>query len=81
MATCTKVNSFKVKQMERVSINGVTVKFMMGNGFLESSKDMEFGREKKENPTSVNGKEAKPMVMECMSGSTVTGMKVNGRHV
>lgn len=68
------------KRMEKDSTNGKTVKSMTENGFQGSKKDMESGKESKENHTSVNGRAVKLKVSEYMYGLMEIDMKVNGKH-
>lgn len=77
---CTKENTKMEKRMEKDSINGKTVKSMTENGFQESKKDMAYGKESKENPTSVNGRAVKLKVSGYTFGLMEIDMKVNGKH-
>jgi hypothetical protein len=62
----------------KVYILGLTGKFMMENGKMESRMDMEYGKEFLEILSLVSGKIVRLMVMGCISGKMEIGMKENG---
>lgn len=81
MQTSMRVISRMEKLMEKVCINGQTVKFMMVNGETVSKKVTGFGKVSLETPILGSGKIVKQMGMEFISGKTVIGMRESGRTV
>lgn len=69
------------KLMVKVTIHGVTVKFMMASGKTDKRRDMVSGEVFTETVTSANGLTIKQRVMVCTPGSMEIGMRVSGKPV
>lgn len=78
-ATFTKVNTRMERRLVRELTIGLMVRYMMGNGFQESNRDMAFGKGSKTSHILANGWKTKHRDMEFTLGGMETSMKENGR--